>query len=147
MAEDPKDREQAVPPSEGDVKVSAGAKPGDAPSNTTADSFLRAAAEISVPSPSEAAGYAAGGAGAEFVAGEVVAKRYRLDRELGRGGMGVVWEATHLVTRRRLAIKFVMGAHQRVDRAAAVKPAPRAPPITRTWSMCSTSSSSTTERP
>jgi serine/threonine-protein kinase len=115
MAEDPKGREQA-PPSEGDVKASAGAKPGDAPSNTTADSFLRAAAEISVPSPSEAAGYAAGAAGAEFVAGEVVAKRYRLDRELGRGGMGVVWEATHLVTRRRIAIKFVMGpAHQRAD--------------------------------
>jgi len=41
--------------------------------------------------------------------GQVIAKRYRLDEELGRGGMGVVWAATHLVTRRRVAIKFVRG--------------------------------------
>jgi eukaryotic-like serine/threonine-protein kinase len=40
-------------------------------------------------------------------AGEIVAKRYRLDEELGRGGMGVVWAATHVVTRRRVAIKFL----------------------------------------
>jgi serine/threonine-protein kinase len=39
--------------------------------------------------------------------GEIVAKRYRLDEELGRGGMGVVWAATHVVTRRRVAIKFL----------------------------------------
>ena len=90
------------------------ADPPAAPSSVTDDSLLRAAMEISEPSPSEAEAYAAGGMRGDFAPGTVVAKRYRLDRELGRGGMGVVWEATHLVTRRRVAIKFVMGpAHQR----------------------------------
>jgi tRNA A-37 threonylcarbamoyl transferase component Bud32 len=42
-------------------------------------------------------------------AGEIIAKRYRLDEELGHGGMGVVWAATHMVTRRRVAMKFLRG--------------------------------------
>jgi eukaryotic-like serine/threonine-protein kinase len=42
-----------------------------------------------------------------FASGTVVAKRYRLERELDRGGQGVVWEAMHVVTRRRVALKFV----------------------------------------
>ena len=47
--------------------------------------------------------------GQGFVAGSVIAKRYRLDRLLGEGGMGVVWAATHTVTRRSVAIKFLRG--------------------------------------
>jgi serine/threonine protein kinase len=47
--------------------------------------------------------------GQGFVAGNVIAKRYRLDRLLGEGGMGVVWAATHTVTRRSVAIKFLRG--------------------------------------
>ena len=39
--------------------------------------------------------------------GTIVADRYRLDRLLGEGGMGVVWAATHAVTRRTVAMKFV----------------------------------------
>ena len=39
--------------------------------------------------------------------GSVIARRYRLDRELTRGGMGVVWAASHLVTKRRVAIKLL----------------------------------------
>ena len=39
--------------------------------------------------------------------GAVVAGRYRLEQELGEGGMGVVWAATHSVTRRRVALKFL----------------------------------------
>jgi serine/threonine protein kinase len=42
-----------------------------------------------------------------FAPGVVIAKRYRLEGLLGRGGMGVVWAATHTVTRRAVAIKFL----------------------------------------
>ena len=39
--------------------------------------------------------------------GEIIAERYRLDRKLGEGGMGAVWAATHVVTRKRVAIKVL----------------------------------------
>jgi serine/threonine protein kinase len=45
----------------------------------------------------------------ELAAGDIIGKRYRLDEELGRGGMGVVWAATHQVTLKRVAIKFLRG--------------------------------------
>jgi serine/threonine protein kinase len=45
--------------------------------------------------------------GVELVAGAVVAGRYRLERQLGHGGMGEVWAATHTVTRRNVAMKFI----------------------------------------
>ncbi len=48
--------------------------------------------------------------------GTVVAGRYRLDRVLGQGGMGVVWAATHTITRRGVAMKFLRGpAHARPE--------------------------------
>ncbi|MFI5297540.1 MAG: serine/threonine-protein kinase, partial [Polyangiales bacterium] len=43
----------------------------------------------------------------ELVAGLLIADRYRLDRRLGMGGMGEVWAATHTVTGRASALKFV----------------------------------------
>jgi eukaryotic-like serine/threonine-protein kinase len=44
--------------------------------------------------------------------GAVVGRRYRLERMLTQGGMGVVWTATHLVTKRRVAIKLLRaGGH------------------------------------
>src|SRR5690606_37043840 len=39
--------------------------------------------------------------------GLVLAERYRLERELGRGGMGSVWRATHLTLRSHVAIKLL----------------------------------------
>jgi len=43
----------------------------------------------------------------ELAAGMVVADRYRLDRRIGQGGMGSVWAASHVVTRRAVALKFL----------------------------------------
>ncbi|MCC6897720.1 MAG: protein kinase [Polyangiaceae bacterium] len=45
----------------------------------------------------------------ELEADLVVGGRYRLERQLGQGGMGEVWAAQHAVTRRRLALKFLSG--------------------------------------
>ena len=50
--------------------------------------------------------------GPEMSQGNLVAGRYRLDRHLGEGGMGSVWAATHVVTRRSVAMKFLKPALQ-----------------------------------
>ncbi|MFO0762102.1 MAG: serine/threonine-protein kinase [Byssovorax sp.] len=46
----------------------------------------------------------------EIAEGAVIAGRYRIDRRLGQGGMGEVWAATHLVTRKTVALKVLRGA-------------------------------------
>src|SRR5438552_15983818 len=40
--------------------------------------------------------------------GDVLAGKYRLERVLGEGGMGIVFEATHLRLRQRCAIKMLL---------------------------------------
>ncbi len=44
---------------------------------------------------------------AERSEGAILAGRFRLDRRLGEGGMGVVWAAMNTTTRRRVAIKLL----------------------------------------
>jgi serine/threonine-protein kinase len=41
-------------------------------------------------------------------AGEVIAGKYRIDSLIGEGGMGAVFSATHAVTGRRLAVKWLL---------------------------------------
>ncbi|MBX7221494.1 MAG: serine/threonine protein kinase [Blastocatellia bacterium] len=47
--------------------------------------------------------------------GETLDEKYRIDRQLGRGGMGAVYQATHLHTKRLVALKVISPefAHQR----------------------------------
>ena len=40
--------------------------------------------------------------------GQLLGGRYRIDHELGRGGMGVVWHATDDVLHRAVAVKELM---------------------------------------
>src|SRR4051794_13705602 len=59
--------------------------------------------------------------------GDVLAEKYRLEKRLGLGGMGEVWKATHLATRREFAVKLMhihvassSTARQRFTREARV---------------------------
>jgi serine/threonine protein kinase len=53
-----------------------------------------------MPEPSSAAGVP--------LVGDVIAGKYRIDSILGEGGMGIVYEAEHLILRQRVAIKALL---------------------------------------
>lgn len=66
----------------------------------------------------------------------VVAERFRLNRMIGRGGMGSVWQATHLGLDTECAVKFIEGdfaslpeAHQRFEREAKAAAQLRSPHV------------------
>jgi serine/threonine protein kinase len=69
----------------------------------------------------------------DFVVGDTVDRRYRLRRELGRGGMSTVFEATHIFTGRRVAVKVVApgdrALRERLLREASVLGQTRHPSI------------------
>jgi tRNA A-37 threonylcarbamoyl transferase component Bud32 len=56
------------------------------------------------------AGGDAGPARRSALPGEIIDGKYRLVRTLGEGGMGVVFEAEHLLLRKKVAIKFLRSA-------------------------------------
>src|SRR5260370_30972364 len=66
----------------------------------------------------------------------VIAERFRLNRQLGRGGMGSVWHATHLGLDIPCAVKFIEGeiaqlpeAQQRFEREAKAAAHMRSPHV------------------
>ena len=48
-------------------------------------------------------------ASSEELAGCIVAKKYKIERLIGKGAMGTVWEGTHMSLGMRVAIKFIKG--------------------------------------
>ncbi len=52
----------------------------------------------------------------ELVAGDIVAERYRLDRIVGEGGLGVVWAATHVLTHKPVALKITKFRYPELDK-------------------------------
>src|SRR5438046_1935287 len=50
--------------------------------------------------------------------GDIVAQRYRIERMLGVGGMGVVMAATHIVLHEKVAIKLLLPELAKNDEAS-----------------------------
>lgn len=55
----------------------------------------------------------------EVKAGDVLAGKYRVEKVLGAGGMGVVVQATHVVLNDRVALKFLLPAVAKHENTAA----------------------------
>jgi serine/threonine protein kinase len=115
---------------------------GAADSPVSSDDFLRAAAHVTDPPPSLVQAILSASHALKLDSGVVLAERYRLEREIGRGGMGVVWEATDLATGPRIALKFVSRFHpqraelqRRLIREARVATAIRHPNVVEVFDV------------
>jgi eukaryotic-like serine/threonine-protein kinase len=90
---------------------SSGNQPGDdIGEDSSVDSFLRDVAHAPAKAPLDNTAKSATAATppkASLVPGALIAGRFRLERSLGEGGMGVVWQAVHSVTRKPVALKFL----------------------------------------
>ncbi|MFO0761929.1 MAG: serine/threonine-protein kinase, partial [Byssovorax sp.] len=70
-----------------------------------------------------------------LASGAVIAGKYRLEREIGRGGMGSVWAARHLTLDTPVALKFIdpdasaEDAHLRFEREAKAAAQLRSPHV------------------
>lgn len=55
---------------------------------------------------------------ADYVAGDLIAEKYRLERPLGEGGMGTVWLATNVTLDTEVAIKLIRAEVQGAEASA-----------------------------
>jgi serine/threonine-protein kinase len=106
-----------------DDEATAGSDPApssEAPDESAADSLLRQAARAPGLTPAESgADFASRLRTVTLAPGTMIAGRFRLERRLGEGGMGVVWSAVHAVTRKPVALKFLARAGRDGSQAVA----------------------------
>jgi serine/threonine protein kinase len=76
-------------------------------SSESVDSFLREVARPPTLTPSDVDKAVRRPPPLDLAPGLVVATRFRLQRRLGEGGMGVVWAALHTMTRKPVALKIL----------------------------------------
>jgi serine/threonine-protein kinase len=91
-----------------------GSHANDSGSSEAGESAALAATVASERPPAPAQGEERGRGG--FFSGQLVAQRFQLDRVVGEGGLGVVWAATHLVTRKAVALKILKFSHPELNR-------------------------------
>jgi serine/threonine protein kinase len=98
-----------------DADADAGAAaPGAADNDSALDAMLRKIAHVSRVSADPPLPRL----------GRVIGEKYRIEARLGRGGMGVVYRATHLVSHKPVALKWMLrstadgSAHRRLQREA-----------------------------
>ena len=80
--------------------------------------------------------------------GTVLAGKYRITREIGRGGMAAVYEAENVDIGKRVAVKVLAAGADDLGRswssASSARPAPPPPSAARTSATSTTPASSTT---
>ena len=79
-----------------------------------------------------------------FEPDRVLAGRYRLERRLGKGGMGTIWRAEHLVLQAPVAVKLIDRdalPDEETIGASCARPKPQPRCAARTSSRSSTTAS------